>query len=355
MTQKLPTVTPADLGLPTATPLPKRRDWRIGMVGFGGIARHAHAPAYTQAGWKIAAVADPDPRAREAAQRDFAVPTAYEDYHDLIADPNVEVVDLLTQPTLRLPVVEAAAAAGKPIVTEKPIAETLAEAEAMVEAAQRGAIPFAVHQNYRWMPANFLAHHIVQAGLIGRPFFSSITIYGSQDVALADHPFYSTCNAFLTVQWDTHMQDLLRFWTGRDPKRISANKARMHGQKFRDDMLLSVLVDYGDCLTGHILHHELTRSALQGCACRIDGDQGTIEFDFWHDALTIDSAVTGGGPRQLDISQCRFLSSFAGSMGDLLIAVEEGREPQVSGRRNIATLRAVLNEERSASQNGQWV
>lgn len=349
-------VTPKDLGIPERIPLPTRSDWRIGMVGFGGIARGAHAPAYRSVGWKLAAVADPDPAAQHEAREKFGVERVYSDYADLVADPAVEVVDLLTQPTVREEAVLAAVLAGKPIITEKPLATSLEEAVRMVEAAERAAVPFAVHQNYRWRRMCFLAHHIVQRGLIGEPFFAAIEILGRQDVDLAAHPFYSRCRDFLTVQWDNHLADLLRYWTGRDAARVFAHTSRMRGQNFVSDNLLAVVSDFGDGLTGHVLHSELLRSspAAGGVRCRIDGDKGSLTFDF-DTHLTLESARLGGGPRSLDTSGLTFVSSFAGSMGDLLLAIEEGREPLVSGRRNLATIRTVLAEDASAREGGAWL
>jgi 3-hydroxyisobutyrate dehydrogenase-like beta-hydroxyacid dehydrogenase len=118
------TITPRELGIADAIPRPTRSDWRIGLVGFGGIARQ-HAAAYWEAGWQIVAVADPDPQARERVG--LAAPDArvYESYEDLVSDANVEVVSLLTQPSLRLPVVEAAFRNRKPVLTEKPFAVTI--------------------------------------------------------------------------------------------------------------------------------------------------------------------------------------------------------------------------------------
>ena len=134
--------------------------------------------------------------------------------------PNVEVISLLTHPTLREPVVKAAAAAGKPILTEKPLANNMEECERMVAIAADAKIPFAVSQNYRWAGTNFLAHHIVKKGLIGQPFYASIEIQGRQDVELDGHPFYSKCESFLTIQWNNHLADLLRYWLGADAKRV---------------------------------------------------------------------------------------------------------------------------------------
>jgi len=347
-------ITPKELGIPEAIPLPKRKDWRIGMVAFGGIAKWAHAPAYRDVGWTIAAAADPDPAAREVAREKFGIKKVYTDFHDLIADDEVEIVDMLTQPVIREEIVAAAVKAGKPIATEKPLADTVEEATRMVEMTERAGIPFAVHQNYRWRKTAYLAHHIIQRGFIGTPFFASIEIFGRQDVDLAQHPFYSKCDDFLTIQWDTHLGDLMRFWTGRDQVRVFARTGRMPGQNFASDNLLMVVHDFGEGLAGHILHSELLRSHLGGVQCRVDGPKGSIVFDF-DNVLTIQSTDLGKEPRLLDTAGLKFISSFAGSMGDFLMSIEEGCEPMVSARKNLATIRTVLAEARSTRAGGQWM
>ncbi|HSV74157.1 MAG TPA: Gfo/Idh/MocA family oxidoreductase [Chthonomonadales bacterium] len=346
-------VTCAELGVPDRLPLPRRTGWRIGIVGFGGIARNAHAPAYRYAGWRIVAAADPDPDARRAAAA-MGIERVVEDYRELIADPAVEVVDLLTQPTLREDVVLCAAEHARPIIVEKPFAGSVEECERMVAIAQEAGILLAVHQNYRWMATPFLARHIVAAGIIGAPYLATIQIYGRQDVGLAGHPFYAACGDFLTVQWNNHLADLLRCWMGRDAVRVLARTGRMDGQSFASDNLLCSVADFGPGATGHILHTELLRSSLTAQPCRIEGDCGSLVFDLWGDHVIIESQRLGGGPRRLDAAALRLAPSFAGSMGDFLLAIEEGREPEVSGRRNLATIRTVLAEHRSAQAGGVW-
>ncbi len=347
-------VTPQELGLPESIPLPKRADWGIGIVGFGSIARSAHARDYQSVGWPITAVADPDPTAQQEARERFGVQRIYADYHDLIADDSVEIIDLCTHPTLREEVVLTAADAGKHLITEKPLAPTMEECVRMVEAADRAGIKLAVHQNYRWMKMNFLAHHIVEQGFIGDPFFARIEIFGRQDVDLADHGFYAQCDDFLTLQWDNHLADLLRYWTGRDARRVLARTGRMNEQNFVSDNLLVVISDFGEGLTGHVLHSELLRSNLTGVQCRVDGDKGSLLFDF-NNMLHLESALLGEGRRTLDTSGLTYADSHCGSMGDFLIAIEQDREPLVSGRKNIATMRTVLAEVESARAGGKWV
>jgi len=347
-------IAPAELGIPESTPTPQREGWRIGIVGFGGIARGAHAAAWRRMGWTVAAVADPDPGARAYAKEELGIERLYEDFHDLISDDSVEVIDLCTQPVIRREVVQAAAAAGKPLITEKPFGQSVEDCERMIQIAEQAGTKLAIHQNYRWMKMNYVVHHIIRKGLIGEPFFARIEIFGTQDVQLAGHPFYSKCEDFLTVQWNNHLADLLRYWTGKDARRVLSKTSRMNGQNFVSDNLFVSIHDFGEGLTGHILHHELLRSDLRGQQCRVDGAEGSLVFDF-SGGLRLDCASLEGGPYELDTTGSSYIDSHSGSMSDFLSAIEEDREPLVSGRRNIPTIQTVVAESESVSAGGKWV
>jgi predicted dehydrogenase len=347
-------ITPKELGIPESMPLPARKDWSIGIVGFGGIARGAHAGGWKKMGWTVAAIADPDPNARQFAREKVGVERVYDNYRDLIADSAVEVVDLCTQPVIREEVVRAAAEAGKPLITEKPFGQTVEECQRMVNIAEEAGTKLAIHQNYRWMKMNFLVHHLVRRGLIGEPFFARIEIFGRQDVGLATHPFYSKCGDFLTVQWNNHLADMLRYWTGKDARRVLARTSRMKGQNFVSDNLLVSIHDFGEGLTGHIFHHELLRSQLSGVQCRVDGNEGSAVFDF-HGMLRLESTKLPGGPREVDTTGLTYLDSHCGSMADFLSAIEDDREPLVSGPRNLPTIRTVVGESKSVAAGGQWM
>lgn len=353
MTKTAP-ITCEELGIPARFPLPKKNDWRIGFIGFGGFA-NAHRRAYTSAGWPIVAVADPSPAARERAKELTGVERLYEDHHGLLADGNVDVVLLITQPTFRETIISDIAAAGKPVLCEKPLARTREECERIVKIVDESGIPFAVSQNYRWAGVNYHVGRIIEKGYVGTPYFAAIEIHGRQDVELVDHPFYSTCKDFLTVEWNVHMIDLLRHWTRREPQRVFACTRRMTGQNFASDNLLLSFVDFGEGLTGHILHSELLRSELGSRRCRIDGDEGSLVFDLSGNVLTLDSKQLKHSPVELDLTDTEPMHSQCGSMGDLLISIEEGREPTVSARRNLATMRQVLAEEESVKAGGKWM
>jgi predicted dehydrogenase len=346
--------TLAELGLPTNIPLPRRRDWRLGVIGLGGISG-AHLPAYREAGWRVVAGCDIDPARRAEAQARHGVEKVSADFLDVIHDPEVEVISLLTQPNIREEVVAACAAAGKPVQVEKPLANDVATAERMVALAQRAGIALGVSQNYRWFPACFAASGLISGGWIGKPYLATIEIHGTQDDDLATHPFYAACTDFLTVQWNTHLADLIRGWMGADPVRVLARTSRREGQNFRSDNLLVSVIDYGRGGTGTVLHSELHRGGLASNRVRIEGDSGTLEFPLWHDQLTVRSNRLGKEPVQVQVRPEGFLPSMCGPMADFLRSIEERREPTVSGRRNLATLRQVLAEQQSSLAGGTWI
>ena len=117
----------------------------------------------------------------------------------------------------------------------------------------------------------------------------------------------------------------------------------MAGQNFRSDSLLLSTHDFADGLIGHILHSESLRSSLAGDTCRIDGDEGSLVFDF-----------AGEQIHTIDTSGMVWHESLWGSMGDFLLAIEENREPLVSGRDNLLTMDTVFAEIQSAKSDGNW-
>src|SRR3954453_4541706 len=135
----------------------------------------AHSNAYRQVAHFFDV--DPKPRMVAIAGRDEAGVKAaaeqlgwegYEtDYHDLIARPDVQLVDVSTPGDTHKEVVLAALAAGKNVICEKPLANNLAEAREMLEAARNSGTVAVVNYNYRRVPAVQFAKKLVDDGAIG--------------------------------------------------------------------------------------------------------------------------------------------------------------------------------------------
>ena len=109
--------------------------------------------------------------AAPAPPREFAARHGFRlcaDYGEVLADPAVEAVVLATPHSLHRPMVEAAAAAGKQVFCEKPLALSVADATAMIEACRRAGVVLAVGHNRRLWPSMQALKRIAAAGELGQ-------------------------------------------------------------------------------------------------------------------------------------------------------------------------------------------
>ncbi len=146
---------------------------KVAVLGAGDMGGR-HVAAWTAAGHRVVSVTDADERrARELAGR-HAVGKVYGDYPRALCDPEPEVVSVCLPLALHAPAVVLAAEQGKHVLTEKPLARTIAEAERM-EAAVRGAgVQFGVGFQRNLAEGVALLRRWAAEGLFGRPLvFSS--------------------------------------------------------------------------------------------------------------------------------------------------------------------------------------
>jgi len=136
-----------------------------GVIGYGWVARDYAVPGLREAGARLIAVADPDAAARRSAEAEGA--RGHAEWTALLADPSVEAVYVATPNHLHRPAVEAAAAAGKAVLCEKPMAATLADAEAMAQAVRRAGIRYGTAFDQRHHPAHAAIRDAIAAGAIG--------------------------------------------------------------------------------------------------------------------------------------------------------------------------------------------
>ncbi|WP_238273628.1 MULTISPECIES: Gfo/Idh/MocA family oxidoreductase [Methylobacterium] len=136
-----------------------------GIVGYGWVARDYMAPGIRAAGHRLVAVSDPSADSRAAAEREGA--RAYAGIAGLIADAEVEAVYVASPNHLHREAVEALAAAGKPILCEKPMAAFLSDAEAMAEAVRASGVFYGTAFDQRHHPAHRAIRAAIAAGRLG--------------------------------------------------------------------------------------------------------------------------------------------------------------------------------------------
>jgi predicted dehydrogenase len=133
------------------------------VIGCGMLARQMHLPNLVSLEETQFHTCCDINEANIEASREFHPVKITRDFREAIADPEVDALIVATTETFRVPIIEAAAAAGKPVYCEKPLADTLENALRMQQAIDKSGIPFCVGHNRRSSPAMQAAREIFVA------------------------------------------------------------------------------------------------------------------------------------------------------------------------------------------------
>lgn len=154
---------------------------RLGLVGCGKVVEAFHLPALAAIPEiSVTAIADSAP-ARVGRIGDLlglAAPHRYTDYRALLEREEVDAVSISTPPGLHREMAVAAAEAGAHIISEKPMATTLQDADAMIDSARAHRVLLSLHHNYLWFPENVAARRVIREGRLGRLTYTTINCLG---------------------------------------------------------------------------------------------------------------------------------------------------------------------------------
>ncbi|HTT38648.1 MAG TPA: Gfo/Idh/MocA family oxidoreductase [Burkholderiales bacterium] len=147
---------------------------RIGLIGSGFMGK-AHAWGYRNVGAVfrmpvqpvLELLADATPELAASAARDLGFARSTGNWRELIADPKIDIVNITTPPQLHAEMALAAAAAGKHVYCEKPMAANAAVAKQMLDAAEKAGVKTQMGFNYLKNPIIALAREIIASGEIG--------------------------------------------------------------------------------------------------------------------------------------------------------------------------------------------
>ncbi len=142
----------------------------VGLIGTGFVG-DIHAAAFKMVpDAQVVAVASPTPGKAKAFAEERGIPRALEDYRDLLALDEVDMVTLCLPNDLHAQVTIDAAAAGKHVVCEKPLCRTLEEADRMIEACRRAGVLLMYAEELCFAPKYVRAKTLVDEGALGRAF-----------------------------------------------------------------------------------------------------------------------------------------------------------------------------------------
>lgn len=147
----------------------RRRPIRVGVIGAGNIATLGHIPGLRRSGAaRVVAICDREPeRARAVAAR-FGIGAAYDDAVVMLDAVDLDAVTVATPPIAHAPAVLAALERGRHVLCEKPLATTVADAQRMVETAERAGLVLAMNLHFRVLRETLALKAAVDEGRLGR-------------------------------------------------------------------------------------------------------------------------------------------------------------------------------------------
>lgn len=224
---------------------------RICLIGAGRAGRvHAHSLARHVAGARLAAIVDGAAEATAKAQADFGIETSFASVEEALDWGRFDAVVITTPTFTHCDFAVAAARAGKHVFVEKPMALTLGECDAMIEAAEQAGIVLQIGFMRRFDPEFRAAFQRIEAGEIGRPMLVKSLTHGpglpppwARNLKLSNG---------MLAEVNSHDWDTVRWLMGSDPARVAAETANFKGfahgvadPDFYDTVLVSIRFESG--------------------------------------------------------------------------------------------------------------
>ncbi|MEO2022050.1 MAG: Gfo/Idh/MocA family oxidoreductase [Pirellulaceae bacterium] len=347
--------SPSSLELDYLPPLPTQPDTPIGCIGTGFIMADCHLVAYRQAGFNPVAIASRTPaHAAKVAQRHGL--KAYESYHEMVQDAAIEVVDIAVPPDHQRDVIRDVIAHGqgiRGILAQKPLGTSYQQALEIVRMCDDAGITLAVNQNMRYDQSVRACKDLLNRRSLGAPVFASI------DMRAIPHwmPWQERLGWVTLRIMSIHHLDTFRYWLG-NPQRVFCSvrpDPRTATQFAHQDGICLYILEYADGTRAAAWDDVWSGPAREGAAAdlgihwRLEGTEGmargTIGWPEYpaRSPSTIDYTTIDGGEKwhQPRWDEVWFPDAFVGPMAQLLIALENQQEPEISGQDNLQTMALV--------------
>jgi predicted dehydrogenase len=313
---------------------------RVGIVGFGFIGR-VHAASWHELGAEIHVYSDPP----LAGVTDLPPGVHLQDDLDSLIEA-VELVDICVPTFLHAEIAVQAATAGRHVLCEKPIANTVADAASMVAAAQRAGVQLHVGHVVRWFPEYAAARAAVADGRIGRVGVIRLARESSPpDRAPNSWLYEQKLSGGVIGDLMIHDMDYARWLAG--------DVVRVHTRAVGDplDHAYVILTHRSGVLT-HLTGSWSHPAPTFRTRVEIAGDHGLISYDSATDRpleMTLTSAgdalASVGLPPSIAVG-----SPYTRELRDVLAAVSGGPAPRVDSADAIAALRIALAALESAQR-----
>jgi predicted dehydrogenase len=251
---------------------------RVAVVGTGSWAQRAHIP-----GWQrdpraeVVALADVDAGAVAAAASRFGVPAVTTDYRELLDDPGIDVIDVVTGNQPHFQISWDALSAGKHVLCEKPVHASYLKTREAAELARSKGLKTKLGFTFRYAPAVLFAKELIDAGFVGEPY-----VFNGYEQ---------------NSQWIDPSTPLRQVDPAADPAQIAVSSIEGYGAPIIDIMhwwLDAPLTSVVGTMRNFVPHRVIRDTGLLTRANIDDGDMWIAEFSSGALASIQSSYVTVG-------------------------------------------------------------
>jgi len=343
-----------DLNLEHMPQPPRKKDYRIGVIGAGFIVRDVHLVAYQRAGFNVQAIACADAaQAREVASA-RRVPRAYESVDELLSDESLEVLDIAVPPGEQLGVISEVvkhASHIKGVLAQKPLSIDYGQALAIVEMCESAGIVLAVNQNMRYDQSIRACKKLLDRGDLGEP------VLGTIEMRAITHrkPWARDCGRVTLMIMSIHHLDAFRYLFGEPESVYVSARTDPRADFPHCDGIPLYILEYANGLRAAAWDDVWAGPVREGAAAdnyikwRIEGTGGlawgTIGWPSYPNATpsTIHFTTTRVPNVWFEPTwkEVWFPDAFQGTMGQLLESLATGAQPAISGRDNLKTMALV--------------
>jgi predicted dehydrogenase len=342
-----------------------RESYGVALFGCGGVSG-GHFSAYAaNTRTELIAAVDVRPELARSAAEKWGARRWYSSVDEALADPDIQIADLCLPHDLHAPVAIQAARAGKHVFVEKPIANTLAEADAMIAACREAGVLLMVDQTKRYQNRHRTLKRLLDAGYVGDPIMVRAAYL--QDITYA---WQHMEPQRLATYWKhdgvisgigIHVLDLLRWLVGEvaEVQAVASTSDLIDPARTTEDTGIVLLRFANGCVgeatSSYVLKDPRLGSSWDVMPIEIYGRNGAIHMD-WDDTITVTSRDSGGeagaGTFQLHtappVGAPRLpAEGMAGAIEHLVECLATGAQPLTHGEDARASLELVEAAYRS--------
>ncbi len=278
------------ISFPPSNPL------RIGVIGPRGFGAFCTG-AYHEAGLaRVVAFAGRDAANLTALAAEYGVPRAYTDWREMLQDPTIEMVHIVTPPDKHAEMALAALRAGKHVFVEKPLATTDADAQAILQAAREADRVAGINFVMRYNPLYQAVQTIARSGWLGGLTHVGFENYASDEGLQDDHWFWDpVASGGIFVEHGVHFFDIVGAVVGTPAQSVLGRTWTRNDGTGKEDRV-QALVTYASGVDASFYHAFNRPGALERQTAHFAFERGHVTLHGWiPTSLELNAVVDDAG------------------------------------------------------------